>query len=67
MAAGKKFDSTYGQDNIETRATPIMMAALTRKAMRKAVRRPPHMTPSHIYNDFSDSDRFLDAVTTTNL
>lgn len=40
---------TYGQDRIDTRATPTMIAALTRKAMRKDVKSPPHIIPSHIY------------------
>lgn len=39
---------TYGQESIDTRATPTMMAAFTRNAMRNAVKRPPHMMPSHI-------------------
>lgn len=45
---------THGQERIETRATPMMIAALTRKAMRKAVRRPPHIIPSHICSEVSD-------------
>lgn len=38
----------YGQERIDTRDTPMIMAAFTLKAIRNAVRRPPHMIPSHI-------------------
>ena len=41
--------TTYGQDRMVTKAMPMTIADLTRKAIRKAVRRPPPTIPSHIY------------------
>ena len=40
---------THGQDKIETKAIPITIADLTRKAMRKVVKTPPQSIPTHIY------------------
>lgn len=41
--------ATYGHEMTDTRTIPSMMADFIRKAIRKAVNKPPATIPSHIY------------------
>ncbi len=41
-------EGTYGHERMETRAMPMMMAPLTRNAMRMVVSKPPQTIPIHI-------------------